>query len=119
MFLRYIFSGCIALIAHLSLMSILIEIFLITPLLSSNIGFVFAIFVNFYLQYFFTFKSNEDIHKSFLKYFMFCLLGLFLNSLFFTFLNVFINKYLVSQTVTTFLIFVLNYFLNKFLIFKA
>ena len=115
---KYVSAGFISLFAHLLILYLLVENFLMDEVLSSSIGFFGAIFLNYSLQYYWTFRSSSYHRTAFFKYFLFSLFGLFLNSIiFFLILNLSNLNYVVAQFFTTIIIFTLNYGVNKKYVF--
>ena len=82
-FLRYIFSGLINTIFTYITSIILLKIFNIFLVMSNLLGYVVGIFISFYLNRNFVFKSKQvEIKKQFYKFICACLFSYFINLIF-------------------------------------
>jgi len=82
-FLRYIFSGIINTIVTYITSIILLKIFNIFLIMSNLLGYIVGIFVSFYLNRNFVFRSNQvGIKKQFYKFICACLFSYFINLIF-------------------------------------
>ena len=98
-FLRYIFSGVINTIVTYITSIILLKIFNIFLVISNLLGYVVGIFISFYLNRNFVFRSNQvEIKKQFYKFICACLLSYFINLIFLILFSYFLkfNDY-ISQ----------------------
>ena len=116
---KYIISGFTAFLAHISILIIFAEIFKVNLLISTSFGFILAIFVNYYLQYNWIFKSNKSYKSTFFVYAIFCLLCFLINGIIFNYLldNADFH-YAISHIICTIFFFTINFLLNKYLVFK-
>ena len=82
-FLRYIFSGVINTIVTYITSIILLKIFNIFLVMSNLLGYVVGIFVSFYLNRNFVFRSNQvGTKKQFYKFICACLFSYLINLIF-------------------------------------
>ena len=82
-FLRYIISGLLNTLATYITSIILLKIFNIFLVLSNFLGYVVGIFVSFYLNRNFVFKSKKaKIKKQFYKFICACIVSYFINLIF-------------------------------------
>ena len=82
-FLRFLLSGFINTLATYTTSIILLKIFNLFLLISNLLGYIVGIFVSFYLNRNFVFKSkNPEIKKQFYKFIFACLFSYFINLIF-------------------------------------
>ena len=82
-FLRYLLSGFINTLATYITSIIFLKIFNLFLLFSNFLGYVVGIFVSFYLNRNFVFKSKKpEIKKQFYKFIFACLISYFINLIF-------------------------------------
>ena len=82
-FLRYLLTGFINTLATYITSIILLKIFNLFLLISNLLGYVVGIFVSFYLNRNFVFKSKKpEIKKQFSKFISACLFSYFVNLIF-------------------------------------
>ena len=82
-FLRYLLSGFINTLATYFTSIILLKIFNVFLVISNLLGYLVGIFVSFYLNRNFVFKSKEsEIKKQFFKFICACLFSYFINLIF-------------------------------------
>ena len=118
-FVKYIISGFLAFIAHIVILSIFVEIFKITPIISTSCGFIAAILVNYYIQYHWIFHSVKTYKQTFILYTLLSLLCFFINGIIFNLILHNTNlHYLINQIFCTTIIFIINYKLNKHFVFR-
>ena len=87
-FLRYIFSGVINTIVTYITSIILLKIFNIFLVISNLLGYVVGIFVSFYLNRNFVFRSKQvEVKKQFTKFICACLFSYFVNLIFLIFFS--------------------------------
>lgn len=113
-FFRYTVAGSMAAVAHFTVLWILVEWFGVYPTYASAIGFCVAIFVNYSLQYYWTFRAKGPHGVLFLRYLVVTLLMLGVNTLIFWTLNEAMGiYYLVAQVVATGCVMILNFTINR------
>lgn len=120
--IKYIFAGGFATAANISILFICVHYFKIWYLLSSVISFCCGVIISYLLQKFLVFNnySKEDMHKQFIKFFIYNLIMLGVNTiLMYLFVDIIRILYLISQAITAVIIAFINYnYFNRF-IFKA
>lgn len=118
---KFVISGGCAAFTQLALLWFFTEKFHIWYEFSLLLAFIFAFFVSFLLQKFWTFqdKSTERVHHQALTYFGVLLINLALNAVL---LYLFVEKmhvwYVFAQVIIEVLLAALSYLTYKFLIFK-
>lgn len=118
-FFRYSFVGGVSLLMHVSVLIFCIEFLHINDTISSSIGFIFAIFVNYPFQYYYTFKSEVSHKTAFINYIYITILGFFINGAIFHILFYLTTyNYILIQIFVTFVIFLLNFIVNKKVVFR-
>ena len=118
---RFIFSGGISAVFHLTILYILVNYLDFWYLIASIVAFSFAVLVSFSLQKFFTFKDHsiKNIHSQFTLFIFIALFMLCLNtSLMYVFVDLFGFWYLFSQVFIAILTAFLNYFFFNKILFK-
>ena len=111
---RYGIAGGTSALAHLMVLSALVEFGGVNETVASTAGFLCAIPVNYLLQHWFVFSRRGRHGRFFGRYLVVTLAGLGLNSgLFLLGVNVFGFHYLPTQIVVIGLIFVANFFINR------
>ncbi len=100
-FFKYILAGIINTIITYFTSIILVEIFNLYLILSNLIGFLFGIFVSFYLNRNFVFKSKKSkIRKQLLKFIFAFLISYLINLTFLIICSyVFLTNYYISQII--------------------
>ncbi len=117
-FVRYIVGGGLAFLVHLAVLSFMVEAFNQDETLSSAVGFLCAVPVNFLIQYRFVFRSQAQMSHAFAKYCIITVATLGLNTLMFWLLvTVPQVHYLVAQLLTTATVLVVNFFANRSITF--
>jgi putative flippase GtrA len=113
-FVRYFISGIVATMSHFVILFILVEFFIVTPLIASIAGFIVAIFVNYLIQYHWTFRCNGPYALIFIRYLVVTLLMMLLNAaLFWLIYNNYTLSYLAVQVIVTSIVFICNFSINK------
>lgn len=117
--LRFLVSGGIATAVHWAALWGLILLQL-DAVLASSIGAFLGAIVNYFLQYFFTFKTKRQHKQALLAYAPAVLVSWLLNLVLFYSLygDVFLDP-LVAQVATTAVVMVVNFLLYKKVVFRA
>lgn len=110
-------SGTIAYLSHLAILVFLVEIFFFHALISNIIGFCFGVIINFLLYAFWVIPTKKISIKHFMSFFIINLLGLILHSIFFYCLNTQNINYVLSQSISSILVFIINFRIYKNFIF--
>lgn len=115
---RYLVAGGLATATHFLVLVLLVEWAGADPTLSTTIGFVAAIAVNYPLQYFWTFSATGHHRVVFARYLAVTLAALGLNTLLFWSLVTGIGVwYPLAQAIATSIVVVVNYTINKYFTF--
>jgi putative flippase GtrA len=117
--LRFLVSGGIATAVHWAALWGLI-LLQVDAVLASSIGAFLGAIVNYFLQYFFTFKTKRQHKQALLAYAPAVLVSWLLNLVLFYSLygDVFLDP-LVAQVATTAVVMVVNFLLYKKVVFRA
>ena len=113
-FITFAGVGAIGTAGHYLTLLILVQIFLLNPVLATTIGFIVGALINYQLNYNVTFKSNKPHYETMIKFFTIALISGVLNSyLMFIGLKLTSLNYFIIQIFATTLVLVLNFVFNK------
>ena len=113
-FSRYLVAGGLAFLTHLAVLTLMVEAFAINETLSSAVGFLCAVPVNFLFQYRFVFRSSVRMSQAFARYSAITLATLCLNTLmFWALVTLLLVHYLPAQVFTTATVLFVNFFANR------
>ena len=82
-FIRYVFSGFIAVAVHFAVLMVLVESGQLPKTLASIVGFLCAVPVNYLIQYHLVFRSTGRHAEAFGRYVTVTLVTLVVNGVFF------------------------------------
>jgi len=117
--LRFLVSGGIATAFHWATLWGLIHL-QVEAVLASSIGAFVGAVVNYFLQYFFTFKTKRRHKQATLAYIPAVSISWLLNlGLFYSLYGGLFSEPLVAQVVTTSIIMLVNFLLYKKVVFRA
>ena len=117
--LRFLVSGGIATAFHWATLWGLIHL-QVEAVLASSIGAFVGAVVNYFLQYFFTFKTKRRHKHTILAYIPAVSISWLLNlGLFYSLYGGLFSEPLVAQVVTTSIIMLVNFLLYKKVVFRA
>ncbi len=117
-YFKYGIAGSIAVGVNYIVLSLLVELFGVNPTLSSGIGFLTGVLVNYNLQYYFTFRSKHRHRHIFPKYLLVVILSLSLNVAIFWVLTVPLGIwYIYSQAIALICVSFVTFTINRRLIF--
>ncbi len=119
--IKFIFAGGTATAVNFVLLYVFVDIVHLWYLAGSGLSFVFAFFVSFSLQKFFTFKDKkvDQVYKQLFQYLIVTLSGLAFNLLcMWVLVDHFGLWYMLAQFFTSAVVAVFNYFAYKEVIFK-
>jgi putative flippase GtrA len=117
--MKYIVSGFTAVVLHLLVLTFLVEAAKVNKIMATSAGFCIGSVVNYLLQYYWVFCSDQHHQKAFVFYFSFAIIMLVINARIFEFfLNTLNLHYLLSQCMATGIVFILNYHCNLFITFR-
>jgi putative flippase GtrA len=104
-FLKFVGVGFFGTVAHYSLLIILVSFYEVGAVWSSSAGFILGAFVNYLLNYHYTFQSNERHLASVTKFYVIATIGFFLNGVIMSFTVVSLQwHYLIAQVFSTVII---------------
>jgi putative flippase GtrA len=119
-FLRFAGVGVIGTGAHYLALVSLVQFAGVNPIVSSMVGFALGGLVNYFLNYHFTFQSNQPHQSAMAKFFTVALLGLALNSLIVTLgIKKLAIHYLWAQLIATGVVLIWNFGSNRLWTFSA
>ena len=118
--IRFVISGGMAAVTHLSVLFVLNSVYGIHYLVSTTAGFLCAFGVSFTMHKFWTFKSHEErTEKQAIMYFGTSLFGLFLNNvLMYIFVDYFHIQVLISQIFVGLMVACSSFFISRNFVFK-
>ena len=118
-FIRFTGVGCFSAIGHYGLLILLVQLGHVDPVLASAAGALLGAFINYLLNYHFTFRSSQKHHESLLKFAVVATVGLGLNTLFMWIMADRLGlHYLLAQIITTGLVLLWSFFGNRFWTFR-
>lgn len=113
-FFAYAFVGVFGTTAHFIVLWVCYEHLGIPLLLSTTFGFIVGAFVNYFLNYFFVFKSDQKHKLALTRFLSIAGLGLLLNYFSMYFLQTMTDHvYWINQFVTTVAVLAVGFFLNR------
>lgn len=119
-FVRYGIVGAIGTITHLLILLLLVEILSFNPIISSSFAFIVVVFISYYLNYNWTFKSTTKHFTVLIRYIMVCLSGFTLNIIImFIVVDVLNLYYMLGQIISIVVIPISNFILNNRWAFKV
>lgn len=114
MILRYLVAGALATITHFTTLVVLVELLNISPIIATTVGFIFAVGVNYPLQYYWVFNPGSEHQDVFFRYIVVTLCTMLVNAItFWVLLNILNVWYLGSQIASTLTVIAVNYLINK------
>lgn len=118
--IKYAGVGIIGTIVQYIILILLVQLFSVLPVIASTLGYITGAFVNYYLNYHFTFESNKRHHEAMLKFFIVAGIGLFINVLIMHALIEFASSpYIVAQIAATGSVLAWGFLANRIWTFKT
>lgn len=119
-FVRFMGVGCVSAIGHYGLLIVLVQAAGVAAVPASAAGALLGAWINYSLNYRFTFKSSKRHAESVTKFAIVAAIGLLLNTLFMWLgVELFGIHYLVSQIITTVLVMIWSFGANRFWTFQV
>lgn len=119
-FVRFFGVGCVSAVGHYGLLILLVQAAGVAAVPASAAGALLGAWINYSLNYRFTFRSNKGHLESVPKFAMVAVIGLLLNTLFmWVGVDHLGMHYLFAQIVTTALVMVWSFAANRFWTFHA
>lgn len=113
-FLRYLVASCAAVVTHLAVLVILVQLAELPKPLASAMGFCCAIPVNYVIQHRYVFRKTGAHIYYFIRYLLITLTMMLVNvMIFWIFTSIFGIFYILSQLLTIGIIAVLNFLFNR------
>ncbi len=117
---RFILVGLAAAVGHYGSYVLLIELFAITPVPASAVGFVVGALISYTLNYVYTFRSEKDHREATVKFVAVALVGLGVNSaLVGLFTGPLAIHYLPAQIAATLIVMGWSFAANRYWTFGA
>jgi putative flippase GtrA len=117
---RFACVGALATLVQYGILIFLVQVFGINPVLSSVLGFLCSICLNYYLNYRITFCATTAHSKTIGMFFLVAAVGLFLNAVLMSLcVNLLHWNYIAAQVTATGCVFIWNFTANKLWTFGA
>ncbi|WP_223846337.1 GtrA family protein [Wenzhouxiangella sp. AB-CW3] len=111
---RYGVAGGFSLLVHATVLLVLVEVVLMSPVYATIIGFGCSLAVSYYLQYVWVFCSNASFTHAFPRFLLVCAIGLLLNaSIMALGTSVLGLHYAFAQAVAFIVVPISNYLINR------
>lgn len=119
-FVRFFGVGCVSAVGHYGLLILLVQVAGVDAVPASAAGALLGAWINYTLNYRFTFRSNKRHAESVSKFAVVALIGLLLNTLFMWIgVDLLHLYYLLAQILTTGLVMVWSFMANRFWTFHV
>lgn len=113
-FIKFLGAGGIATVMQYTILIILVEIAIATPVVASTIGYIASSLCNYWLNYYITFSSSAKHHLAAIRFTVVVIVGLSLNSVIIYCLNEKLSVYyVIAQVVSTIVVLFWNFFAHK------
>ena len=113
-FIKFSGVGVVGTTVQYATLFILVQLAGVYPVLASTAGFVLGAFVNYYLNYIYTFRSSKSHFEAMPKFFTVATVGLFLNAMIMEFFISFFGfPYIIAQLIATALVLLWNFAANR------
>jgi len=113
-FIKFAGVGVVGTAVQYTTLFLLVQAAGIYPVMASTAGFVLGAFVNYYLNYIYTFRSSKSHFDAMPKFFSVAAVGLFLNGLIMQFfISYFALPYIFAQLIATGLVLLWNFAANR------
>ncbi len=119
-FFRYLFAGGISFIVDSILMLLMTEYFHIYYLISTSIGFLLGLVVNYILSIYWVFykRSIDKLYIEIIIFSFIAVIGLFLNGFFVWFFTEYVHfHYFISKIFAAVIVFSWNFSVKKLILF--
>ena len=113
-FIKFSGVGIVGTVVQYVTLFMLVQLVGVYPVLASTAGFVLGAFVNYYLNYIYTFRSAKSHFDAMPKFFTVATVGLFLNAMIMEFFISFFGlPYIIAQLIATALVLLWNFAANR------
>lgn len=116
--ISFLIVGATCTLFQLSLLTIFIELFAANKIFASALSYMVSALLNYYLNYHFTFNSQQTHQSTFYKFVLTSLSGVLLNTLLFGIALAVLGYYLVAQCVAIGGTLITNFLLHKYWIYR-
>ena len=117
--IKYGITGVLGTLTHVAVMVLFVELVGLGPVLSSALGFVFVLIMSYYLNKYWTFRSQSRGYEEFGRYLMVSFTGLLLNtSIMFITVEFFAWHYVLGQFAVVAVVPASNFLLNNYWTFS-
>lgn len=111
---KYLISGGLAAAVHYAILIGLVNIYAVNPFIATFIGLTIATFINYPLQYYWTFKNFVPHYIAFPKYIMVTSIAYSVNLFCFWVLHELIGiHYIIAQMIATGIALAINFVVNS------
>jgi putative flippase GtrA len=113
-FIKFAGVGVVGTAVQYVTLFMLVQFADVYPVAASTAGFVLGAFVNYYLNYIYTFRSSKSHFEAMPKFFTVAAVGLFLNGIIMQFfISYFMLPYIIAQLIATGLVLLWNFAANR------
>ncbi len=118
-FVSFLGVGGIATAFHYAIYIALVELGGIRPYIATGVGYFLSTFLNYYLNYLYTFRSDKRHRETMVKFFTIAGVGFFLNSLIVKIATeTFLLNYIIAQLGATGIVTIWNFTCNRLWTFR-
>jgi len=113
-FIKFSGVGVVGTAVQYATLFLLVQVADVYPVVASTIGFLLGAFVNYYLNYIYTFQSSKSHFEAMPKFFSVAAIGLMLNGMIMQFcISFFSLPYIIAQLIATALVLLWNFAANR------
>jgi len=118
-FIRFAGVGAVGTLAQYLTLTALVEFLAIDVVHASAVGFTLGAFVNYFLNYHYTFRSKKRHSEAIFKFFSMALIGRILNTVIMSVMTNYLGfHYLLAQIISTGLVLLWNFSGNRLWTFR-
>ncbi|MFA6313735.1 MAG: GtrA family protein [Sterolibacterium sp.] len=118
--IRFAGAGSVSALGHFGTLILLVQAFGIAAVPASAAGALVGAWINYILNYRYTFHSSKQHREALLKFAVVAVIGLLLNTLLMWLgVEIFEQHYLLSQLLTTGLVFIWSFLANRWWTFHV
>ncbi|MCZ6915122.1 MAG: GtrA family protein [Rickettsia endosymbiont of Ixodes persulcatus] len=117
-FSRFFVAGALSASVQFSVLIGIVEIFSVSPIFASTLGYLAGAFINYLLNHYFSFKSSLPHRQALVRFSINSLFGFFIN-FFMMYIFMHYYPYLSSQVLTSIIILIWNFLIHRCWTFRA
>lgn len=117
-FSRFFIVGAFSALVQFSILTGLVELFYLSPIMGSSLGYLAGSLMNYILNHYFAFKSQLPHKKALLRFILNAFFGFCVNFLL-MYLLLQYYPYLTSQILTSMVILIWNFTIHRYWTFHA